>query len=264
MIGILQSIKPKWCRSIVSGEKTLEIRKTKPKIETPFKVLIYCTKNSPTNKTSYGTAIKYPICTDDLFRLPDGTVKCGSAIELLTYPSEQWDAGNILNGKVIGEYICDQIFAFPYLEETGFPTPAYEGDPSFCSTGPGYLITNGELEQSCMDYEDLEKYGCGKTLYGWHVSDFVLYDQALSLSDLRYPCKHAETKSGCGRCAHYNGTTCLIHESVALTKAPQSWREIVVPNFLMTCKGYSPFPSQYPKCTGRAVRNCETCPNRNL
>lgn len=41
--AVLISIKPEWCKKILSGEKTVEVRKTRPKLETPFKVYIYCT-----------------------------------------------------------------------------------------------------------------------------------------------------------------------------------------------------------------------------
>ncbi len=44
MKSVLISIQPKWCELIASGKKILEVRKTKPKIETPFKCYIYCTK----------------------------------------------------------------------------------------------------------------------------------------------------------------------------------------------------------------------------
>lgn len=44
MKAVLISIKPKWCKLIASGKKTIEVRKTKPKLETPFKVYIYETK----------------------------------------------------------------------------------------------------------------------------------------------------------------------------------------------------------------------------
>lgn len=40
--AVLLSIKPEWCDLIVSGQKKMEIRKTKPKINTPFKSYIYC------------------------------------------------------------------------------------------------------------------------------------------------------------------------------------------------------------------------------
>ena len=41
MKAVLISIQPKWCELIASGEKTIEVRKTRPKIETPFKCYIY-------------------------------------------------------------------------------------------------------------------------------------------------------------------------------------------------------------------------------
>ena len=43
MKSVLISIQPKWCEHIASGRKTIEVRKTRPKIETPFKCYIYCT-----------------------------------------------------------------------------------------------------------------------------------------------------------------------------------------------------------------------------
>lgn len=46
MPSIMQSIKPQYCELIASGKKTIEVRKTNPKIPTPFKVYIYQTKNS--------------------------------------------------------------------------------------------------------------------------------------------------------------------------------------------------------------------------
>ena len=43
--AVLISIRPEWCEKIVGGEKTIEVRKTRPKLETPFKVYIYCTNS---------------------------------------------------------------------------------------------------------------------------------------------------------------------------------------------------------------------------
>ena len=45
MKAVLISIRPQWCELIAAGKKTVEVRKTKPKLETPFKVYIYCTKD---------------------------------------------------------------------------------------------------------------------------------------------------------------------------------------------------------------------------
>ena len=44
MKSVLISIQPKWCELIASGKKTVEVRKTRPKIKTPFKCYIYCTQ----------------------------------------------------------------------------------------------------------------------------------------------------------------------------------------------------------------------------
>ena len=46
MKSVLISIQPKWCELIASGKKTVEVRKTKPKIETPFICYVYQTRKT--------------------------------------------------------------------------------------------------------------------------------------------------------------------------------------------------------------------------
>lgn len=41
---VMLSIRPKWCEKIASGEKTIEVRKTRPKLDMPFRCYIYCTQ----------------------------------------------------------------------------------------------------------------------------------------------------------------------------------------------------------------------------
>ena len=41
MKAVLISIRPEWCQKIVNGQKTIEVRKTRPKMDTPFKCYIY-------------------------------------------------------------------------------------------------------------------------------------------------------------------------------------------------------------------------------
>lgn len=81
MKAVLISIPPKWCELIASGKKTIEVRKTRPKIETPFKCYIYMT------------------ATKERCRL----------WEYIT--AYQNSKGDIVNGsqKVIGEFVCDDI-----------------------------------------------------------------------------------------------------------------------------------------------------------
>lgn len=71
MKSVLISIQPKWCELIANGKKTIEVRKTRPKLETPFKCYIYQTKKSW------------------IYRL---LKKLG-----------------LYQGKVIGEFVCDRI-----------------------------------------------------------------------------------------------------------------------------------------------------------
>ena len=43
--AVMLSIRPKWCEKIANSEKTIEVRKTRPKLAPPFKCYIYCTQS---------------------------------------------------------------------------------------------------------------------------------------------------------------------------------------------------------------------------
>lgn len=77
--AVLMSIQPKWVEKIASGEKTIEVRKTKPKLKTPFKCYIYCTAKGY-EKVFY---------VDKFMHKAFLNVKG--------------------RGKVIGEFVCDRI-----------------------------------------------------------------------------------------------------------------------------------------------------------
>lgn len=68
MKSILQSIKPQYCELIASGKKTIEVRKTRPKLDVPFKVYIYETKSSYINGLN-GTVIGEYVC-DKIIEYP--------------------------------------------------------------------------------------------------------------------------------------------------------------------------------------------------
>lgn len=63
MKSVLISIRPKWCQKIISGEKTIEVRKTRPKINQPFRCYIY--------QTGKGGVIDEFVC-DEIFDLSWG------------------------------------------------------------------------------------------------------------------------------------------------------------------------------------------------
>lgn len=83
MKAVLISIQPKWCALIAQGQKTVEVRKTKPKLETPFKCYIYCTKDGK-NSLAYSDY-------------------CG-------YDMTDFSKDFLANGHVIGEFVCDKVF----------------------------------------------------------------------------------------------------------------------------------------------------------
>lgn len=66
MKSVLISIRPEWCEKIASGEKTVEVRKTRPKLEPPFKVYVYQTKHREHNGPTYsdGKVIGEFVCDD--------------------------------------------------------------------------------------------------------------------------------------------------------------------------------------------------------
>jgi predicted transcriptional regulator len=80
--AVMLSIRPKWCAKIIIGRKTMELRKSVPKLEVPFKCYIYCTSGHPY------ISVKGKNLDRDTART--NTVgRC--------------------NGKVIGEFVCDYI-----------------------------------------------------------------------------------------------------------------------------------------------------------
>lgn len=84
MKSVLISIHPKWCGLIASGKKTIEVRKTYPKLPRPFKCYIYCTKDP---KLSFWRSKTYAYADDRSHNMYDIRG----------------------NGKVIGEFMCDLI-----------------------------------------------------------------------------------------------------------------------------------------------------------
>ena len=62
--AVLISIRPKWCEKIANDEKTIEVRKTRPKLETPFKCYIYCSQGSDVRRLrgSWGKVIGRFVC----------------------------------------------------------------------------------------------------------------------------------------------------------------------------------------------------------
>lgn len=144
--AVLISIRPEWGKKILNGEKTLEIRKTEPKINTPFKCYIYCTLG--------GEVISY----NDY---------CG-------YDMQDFREDFIANGKVVAEFTCDNIHSI--LAEEFIVLEDAE------NTLKGSLLSPSEAKEYAGWKPGSYRWDC-KPIYGWHISELKVYDKPKNLSD---------------------------------------------------------------------------------
>lgn len=171
--AILISIQPKWVEKIARCEKTIEVRKTMPKLETPFKVYIYCTKGRGDCLWEWRGHIAYDT----------------------QFPNER---PNRLDGKVIGEFICDRIdrigkrginnnFDYCYLSLNEWGNDDVE-------------IEITDIQKSCISKSELNAYGANSScLYAWHISDLKIYDKPKELSEF-WTVKCTNKKGSCIGC----------------------------------------------------------------
>lgn len=141
--SVLISIKPEWCEKIATGEKTLEVRKTRPKQGTPFKVYIYCTSGKPFLNKRNGRVY-----------IPEKDILGGLGPGLYYR----------LNGTIIGEFVCDTI------ECVDIPYPAFQSQ-----------LDKKYIEKSCVTYYALHRYAYHNALYFWHISGLKIYDSPKTL-----------------------------------------------------------------------------------
>ena len=216
MKAVLISIHPQWCEKIFNGSKTIDVRKSRPSIPTPFKVYVYQTKH-----------------------------KGGKAT-----------VSEVLNsvyggGKVIGSFVCDRVEEYEgeFWDDDTYERIQEPWEPSdFAEYGEYEYDTigeNGEFygkgielsKQSCLSWNELRKYvGQGlKDFYGWHITEPKLFDKPKELSEFCVPCKkYNDSGLHCLEwdCEHYsffpiaNGDAeedCLCKGRKPLRRPPQSW-----------------------------------------
>lgn len=186
--AVLISIRPEWCEKIMSGQKTIEVRKTRPKMDTPFKCYIYCTQSADMlwilkERERY----LHPDKIADVFK----AAKCGGAYRG--------------NGKIIGEFVCDDIFERIVRVGAICEPPKY----CICDWNMDCTPLDTLLADACLTKDELEKYLDGSVGYGWHISNLKIYDHPRDLwefTGLR------ETKFGLA--------------PGPITRPPQSWRYV--------------------------------------
>lgn len=200
MKAVLISIRPKWCEKIANGEKAIEVRKTRPKMETPLKCYIYCTQSADMLWIlKERERSLHPDKIADVFK----AAKCGGAYRG--------------NGKVIGEFVCDRIDTLlPANEPYGI-----------------YDIDDDYVFQTCLEYGALWDYGNGQTLYGWHISNLKIYDEPKELGEFTAACRYKNDDGTCPSrriaCSFqrydYNpdGSINIVECGNTIRRPPQSW-----------------------------------------
>lgn len=176
MKSVLISIQPKWCELIASGDKKVEVRKTRPKIDVPFKCYIYCTNSK------------------DMLWILRKKERFSEKIASI-FTAKDVGGATKANGKVIGEFVCDKITGFqPTLDLKELNSRHFQ-----------------MVDESDVNMRDLYNYANGKYLYGWHISNFVIYDKPKELSEFRYYNPTVKLE---------NGYPIPTHE---IKRPPQSW-----------------------------------------
>lgn len=189
--AVMMSIRPRWCCDIANELKKIEVRRTAPLLKPPFVDYIYCTndrKETLNVASGEGFGKKGELYINGNIHYPhtDGT----------------------LNGKVIGEFVCDKIECVKGLPDIPWRDPNGERELRIC-------------KDSCLTFDEIAKYGEGSNLWAWHISELKLYDKPKELSEFRHFVKCNACKSG------YEAAACLYDEKclvpARLTRPPQSW-----------------------------------------
>ena len=186
MKAVMLSLRPHWCEKIFNGSKSIEVRKSRPSIDTPFKVYVCCTKGKPY-----------------LYKNPNSG-------ELFLDNNDGYRGGDYedryLTGKVIGSFVCDRVFELK-INGDDYGNYWHEWDDE------------GDIQDMCLSYEELETY-LGKSVgYGWHISDLKIYDKPKELGGFSYPAEHNFTK----RTIKESREMGFICQGVYITRPPQSW-----------------------------------------
>jgi predicted transcriptional regulator len=184
--AVMLSIRPKWCEKICNGEKTIEVRKTRPKLETPFKCYIYCTLQG----------------CNEFFRVD------------LVGDVAKWRRGKWADrkGNVIGEFTCDRIYKID------------KDSTDFLFKAGGLSVYKQAAEEKCglsvaMTDDELRGYLGHCQGYGWHMSDLRIYDTPKELSEFKTLCR---VDADCCACPYYNYTK-MDCDGRVIGRPPQSW-----------------------------------------
>lgn len=177
MKSIMTAVSPYLCEKIANGDCKILVRKSAPK-EVPFKDYIYATKPKRFYKCGAVST------SDELLWLANGKVEMGDGFKFWADGGEY----QCLNGRVIGEFVCDKIYTLKACSSDG--GNADLGRRKLIETFTPGAMNYPILKATGIETEELFDYlGEGGFGYGLHITDLKIYDKPLSLSELgvNYP-----------------------------------------------------------------------------
>ena len=122
-------------------------------------------------------------------------------------------------GKVIGEFVCDEIITISYTESSYLRRTFTTDKPI-------------KIKETCLTPSELDEYAFDNkgilelpTLYGWHISDLKIYDKPKELSEFRPICKFEGKDAICDLfCPNWKYDGGLFFECTRkVDRPPQSW-----------------------------------------
>lgn len=172
--SIIKTVSPRDCYLITSKKQKAIITKSIPKLEVPFKVYLYCAYGRKVlnidGKVSQATY-------NSLYRLRNGEV-----VNKITDKMDCYEM-QYLNGKVIGEFICNKIYIF------GF-SPYNHGE--YLCSKPHHK--KDILKISGYSFEDMFNYIGEDFGYGLGISDLVIYEKPKTIENFCIPNKERSLK----------------------------------------------------------------------
>jgi len=183
MKSVLLSVHPKYVDKILDGKKTIEVRKTRPKLAPPFKCYIYMTAGEyEWQKSPFSTAVVPP-------------------------------SGEMYNGSrmVVAEFTCDKI-----LSTCGWRMKGNTG-----RTAPRTPWEEALPDRASLSLDEILAYVGGndnRLIYGWHISDLKVYDNPKDLQDFRqcHKCPYGDLQN----CLQHEFS---CDGAYTITRPPQSW-----------------------------------------
>jgi predicted transcriptional regulator len=241
---IILSVKPQYLHKIITGKKTIEIRKSMPKCEYPIDVYLYCTKGDINLYKVFKEVYMYfdmgvaePFADFKYYELSGYDYSNKGKARFYTENGFYDEIYRKLNGKIVAKFTLnkvDKYISSSYSEKYSY-YPYYRKITH--KTGSEIKIHDVLNIQTrmCLSEEEFSDYGKGKPLYAWHIDNLQFFKKPMELRELyrsnyqviqdyetcnNYDCIYVVDNSILGDDGY-----CPVNEcpKLRISRPPQSW-----------------------------------------